>query len=1503
MAYKPTNTYIPCTNNVFIEEAYSKSYKFYSNNSKHPEDYDVNGVIWIVDIEAMSNANFNAAQSLAGRDFNKDPDGGTYYKFNNNYYAFSNIFSFPATNPKDGSDLHDPWNDIQTQDGVRIITDDLGPSLKRVEYKELSENYSMDDFINLAISYLENNYKNIVYGRKKDPEWVKASLDYSDAVSYIPQKIKKEELTKIYDAIGKKPENQISFKIGESKPIPPEKPIEDNLDFGEPLPELYLKHISHDLDPPKKITFEIYERGGALPKAQSVLFTDDEIKLIKDYKYVQTLTDAHKAVIAKLKGIKDIDTHLAGTGSKGKVSEGGLSDKEILASFSDSENKARYDLSKLNVTTNEDASANNLLDKIIDLEVFDIDSTTKNISVLLSEISNKRTKTKESDPNKEFARNNKLDNWLEKYMSKISKDMKYPLEEYTPKPEEKKPEEPVQPEKKVDPREVVGKFVLKVKSGPGVIIGINEVDIVDGKSNFSGIEFDQPGDYILTVSSTSPEVDTTEISVNVAPPPEAIAQDAKGKDEQTVGTRPIISQIDQPNKDLVEPMSFSRQGADIHSTNLVAIGVGVTPFLNYNGTQINDRDIQNFNLYHDDMIPKVSIIFRDTNGMISGEPPRDDTNFEIFLQSKSPDLKSIHLKFKIEEFKKLANGSYSILGSLDISKLYRNKFMVNRGTSFETLREICKDLGLGFNSNIVNTNDNMPWRNIGDKQYKFMEDIIKHSYISDESFMGGYIDYYYCFNYVDIEKEMKRDISKDMGIDTGGINPPEKKEIDKISKLVLISDPGMQTSSNFFLKIAERNEASKIGMEQGYKTKTKFYDKFKKMFLVFDVDSTTTDGAKTHILKGKEGDKEAFDNNYITKYNGKIDTDNTHVNYNYAITQNNINLDSMMKNQMDIVLPNPNWNLYRYQKIQVILVNQVPSISDPEAILWRYSGEWLIASIGYSFKNGSMTQNITLARKEMGKNPKEIREGTKNATKEKKEEKHENPIVGTPSQTVISKPNDKYKVGDVFTVQDPDKQRYILTITKISENGNDVVATLRDPSVVVDKTLTNPNTISGMSQSTTPLPPKVEPIIASSSMIYPYPVSFEKAGGNTMVDTEYDKDGKLKGDPNQYIVDTEDFSQSDIVYMASSYARSSGSSVSNEVMTYKKWLAANNLGEGTTAGDDFKEDYENYLKENEVMTYKKWLAANNLGQGTTAGDDFKEDYENYLKQQKNITNNAKIEKTKEENIEDHGGSTLYLAIKRSVPVFKHSKKDAPKNWVLFQLSDDGVDKADSVGKSGDKKLWKRIKSRLFYGDEDKRFSKDDGYNGDWKVPKGYIKIMDESGKVIDDTSKTYDPATKLGVNSDWNIDGQYGSDLTYQWPTNTPPSPGGWYDSNGRVDDDEAFPQLSLNIIWIDLSNGPIKKDSSGNMIFKKGDNGSEYVEREDKYDPGVYTIEVKYYVPLYEKLNSDGDNKGKPYNGTGMWDIKDERVTTIDSKGYHPYETKVLKGTFTIAKKSKKLN
>lgn len=957
--------------------------------------------------------------------------------------------------------------------------------------------------------------------------------------------------------------------------------------------------------------------------------------------------------------------------------------------------------------------------------------------------------------------------------------------------------------KSPDPFGVTGKFSLKLKSGPGVIIGVTDVDIVDGKADFSGIEFDQAGDYVITVGCTSPDVDPMEIKIKVLPPPEVIPQESKGATESNAsGTRPIIAQIDRPTL-VLKPMSFPRQGTDDASSKQVATSIGLTPFLNYYGSQINDRDIQSFILEHEGMIPKVTILFRDSNGMISKEPPRDDTTFEIFLQSRSANLKSIHLKFKIEEFKKLPSNQYSLSGTLDISGLYRNKFTVKRGTSFEVLREVCKDLGLGFNSNIDNTKDNMPWRNIGDKQYKFMEEIIKHSYTSEESFMAGYIDYYYCFNYVDIEKEMKRDISKDVGIDTGGVANPSDKDSDKIGKLILSSEKGLQSSNNYFVKVGERNESTKISMEQGYRTRTKFYDKVKKMFLVFDVDSTTTDGAKSHILKGGGDDKEAFDNNYVTKYQGKIDTDNTHVNYNYAVTQNRINLDNMMKNQLDIVLPNPNFNLYRFQKIQAFLVNEAASVGSPEIIQWRYSGEWMIASIKYNFKNGSLKQEITLVRKELGKDPAEIKAGTNNGTKEKKEEKNENPIVGTASSTITNKPNEKYKIGDIFTVQNSDGTKYVLTVTKLSENGTDIVATLKDPNVVPNTALTNPDTIVGVTQSTV-VEPVVTPIVASASGIYT---------------------GKVTLETYKYGSDTGDFNQSQVT---------------------------------------------------DITKNHPWIKNN----GSWVGSNF-------------VSNGTGIKVSEDENLKDM--KNIYIAIKRPLPTYKpddNQKNQTPYNWTLFEFSDTGIDENDMSGKNAgesDPRIYVGLLYRMFYAMEAWGHTKGGGiewggFDDGGNVPHGSIKIYDEAKNVVIESSyKGTDQLNPGGVSIKSTTDAR-----TYLMKggfTGTPPKyeydrwftfPGdGTPDATVLVEPDQEYTQVGdKNTIYYDMSDP-------------------------DKYKPGVYTIEIKYYVPIYEKVNADGENQGKTYNGAGGWYTKTQRLTKAETT--KPYEEKTLTATFTIVKKSKK--
>lgn len=916
----------------------------------------------------------------------------------------------------------------------------------------------------------------------------------------------------------------------------------------------------------------------------------------------------------------------------------------------------------------------------------------------------------------------------------------------------------------LDPRNISGKFVLKVKSGPGVIIGDTEVDITEGVANFTGIQFDQPGDYVISVSSAAPDIDSTatEIKIKVLPPPEAIPQEPKGASaSETSGTRPIIAQIDPASEELVKQIAYDRQGSSNTDAQSVASTIGRTVLVNYNGTQINDRDVQSMTLYHDGIVPKIDITFRDTNGMIAKEPPRDDTKFEIFINSKSDNLKDIHLKFKIEDHMKIPNGAYQFKGTLDVSELYRMKFKVYRGTSFQVLRQICKDMGLGFNSNIDDTKDEMPWRNIGDKQFRFMEDIVKHSYISDDSFMAGYIDYYYCFNYVDVEKEMTRDIANDAGIDTGGFDSPEL-DVDKMKPLVLTSDPGMQTSNMHFIKTGERNESTKTSMEQGYKTRTKFYDKVKKMFLVFDVDSTTSDGSKSHILKGAGGDKEAFDNNYVTKYEGKIDTDNAHKNYNYAVTQNRINLDNMVKVQMDIKLPNPNLNIYKYMKINANVIKDGATPTQPERVQWRWSGDWLISDIKYEFIGGRLNQNVTLVRKEMGKDPAEMREDNTAAKPEAKEEKNENPIAGSQS-SAVAKPNDAFKPGEEYTVQDQAGYKYIVKINSLLENGNEVKAEIRDIDYVYPTPVSNPDSIAGVTQSGASQSGASQSGTAST----PPP-----AEGSYWPEIYFRPRSSRNG---QY----EEYAQEFVTYYTENHIQ---------------WILSESR---------YMLPYENMRKSNEI----------------------------------------------------------WIAIKRPIPDFKPEKEEknwTPKSWLLYELNDTGIDSfGDAVlGSSYDNPKWEIVKSRIT--SEYEAY-----YDTAWKKPKGYIKVLDSTGKAVYDSeadginAKTTGPELVLGIDQtaagmtpSYNLNDSWFTRNGTGYPVQVDPNP---------IPKDQLYTSVGgLNTIFIDMSNP-------------------------SKYPPGTYTLEVKYNVP---KLPKDG--------GKRLLEPK-------DANGYSPYVEKIFKETFTISRRSQR--
>jgi hypothetical protein len=679
----------------------------------------------------------------------------------------------------------------------------------------------------------------------------------------------------------------------------------------------------------------------------------------------------------------------------------------------------------------------------------------------------------------------------------------------------------------VNDKLITGKIIITKKSGPGEITGVTVADLAqvrnlditnaEFKSEVNTLQFTEPGDYVLSITCTNDKVEPYELKVKVTKEDDIIAQpESKGGEPEKKpvdGTRPIIAQIDKPTI-RVRAIKIDRDKTSPDQDSYTK-GLGYTPLISYKTHAIEDRSLKSMRLFHDGLIPMIEFTFEDTKEILKGETtPKDDATIDLFLNSTSKNLKSIHMVFKIKGFvqgTQKASQTYTITGTANIPRLYVQNNKSYNGTSFDTLRKICKHLDIGFNSNIKDTNDSMSWRNTNKKPYEFMDEIISRSYINDESYMAGYIDYYYCFNYVDLEKEMNRDASNDLGLDSSAMAEQSKSdEIERLVSLRLTNEQSQNASSNFIGSYTTLNESTKKSLQEGYATITKTYDRNTKSFLVFTVDSTTSDGVESHILKGAEFDDKYQKENVKHKFLGKIDTDNVHANYNYAVTQNRINLNNLNKIVLNATLPNANWNLYKFMKIAVDLVNPSSTPTNPSVRDFRYSGYYIIADIEYFWNGKSMSQKLRLVKKELGKTPDEIRN---DPPPQKKPEVKENNTNPTGTASIVPAPNSVYNVGQTYLVQDKSGKLYNLTVTSLLENGIEVSGTLKESPIGLSSSTTSNTTAlsnsTGTTQSTTTATTGGTP---SAVLIKPFNNANEVKNFQDWLDSNYPtwlKNGKL----------------------------------------------------------------------------------------------------------------------------------------------------------------------------------------------------------------------------------------------------------------------------------------------------------------------------------------------------------------------------------------------------------
>lgn len=405
-------------------------------------------------------------------------------------------------------------------------------------------------------------------------------------------------------------------------------------------------------------------------------------------------------------------------------------------------------------------------------------------------------------------------------------------------------------------------------------------------------------------------------------------------------------------------------------------GLGYQPVIWYNQYQIDITDVQYLGITYDDILPVLNLTFYDSIGLIKDTgTPIDNSKITVFVNPRSNKLRPVHVQFKIKTYTNY-DGLMGISGILDIDGLYFKEYKSYKdSTSNKVLQDIAKAIGLGFNTNVVETNDRMNWLNTGQRPSEFMSEIVEHTYISDESFVSGNIDLFYNFNFVDVQKELSRDINQELGVMTSGLaevlkipNDPER------APLFLTSDESLKGNNNYFSSFKIVNRATDTALEKGYYDNFIYYDTSSKKALDFDIHSMNLNTDKSLVLKGANGNQKFYDNNKNFVYAGKSVADNSHNNYNYSKTHNERNILEAEKLVAEIELPFPNFNLYRYQKVKLVISHNASTLAAP-AFNTRFSGDWLVVDIKYLFFERNFKQVVTVVKRELELTDEEVSRG------------------------------------------------------------------------------------------------------------------------------------------------------------------------------------------------------------------------------------------------------------------------------------------------------------------------------------------------------------------------------------------------------------------------------------------------------------------------------------------------------------------------------------------------
>jgi len=449
----------------------------------------------------------------------------------------------------------------------------------------------------------------------------------------------------------------------------------------------------------------------------------------------------------------------------------------------------------------------------------------------------------------------------------------------------------------------------------------------------------------------------------------------------------MIEVLSRSNKKLVTLEMSYKEGVKDKDATSYAQDIGKFPYIVLNGVTIDAKDITYFRLYNDRYLPEIEMSFGDpTNRLFDSQYPLDQQILSIMIKANDTLLMPIRMDFWVTEFTSVKNRSgesdwknYDLVAKLNVPYIVKNSS--TKGTSYDVLKGIASQADLGFASNIQsNTNDSMTWINCGiDYVREQIPEIVKRSYISDDTFTWAYVDFWYNLNYVDIEKQLQLSTSSDQNLP--GVS---RLTDDKTTIPLILSNHSNYSSTNQFIdKFNLLNNSTEVNCNLGYKPHIYYYsvNEMSLTNVLLDTISTKGDKGDQIVLKGQPDDNNYSLNQQKNYFLGKVDTTNAHKNYLYAEQSNLHNMEYLQKVRMNIVLKNLNFQLYRFQPVKIELYklreldgslnpvtpNDVKSAKDTDKykLNERLSGDWFIVGINFSYVSGNFIQEITVVKREL----------------------------------------------------------------------------------------------------------------------------------------------------------------------------------------------------------------------------------------------------------------------------------------------------------------------------------------------------------------------------------------------------------------------------------------------------------------------------------------------------------------------------------------------------------